>query len=390
MNLNSSLPNNCVLPEYFGWFRPYWVFFLSGFLLGFLLAILEAKRKNLPLKPLENFIIFALPISVVSSSFFGKLNFFNNTQPFYQLFFFWQAGLSVHGAIIGASIFAFCYFYFTREKYQISTMVYIDILAPNALIAQAIGRWGNFFNHEILGIQTSYQALSWLPSFIRNSLIKVHFNQTTNQFVTNHPLVFYQPLFLYESILDLCFFLLINLFFKKYIYLFFKTPLKINDQKCFRLKYLFHNLCFKNNKVKYLGFKQTWNNLYFEYEVPKNLLKSIKITKYNNNSKSKIKNYFNFVTKQNSKEIKNLNNPYQVPIIYCGVFSGLYYFFYDLIRICLEWQRQRVELFIINSYVLSYIFLISFALFGLFLTIFMQFISPNKYRKQNFYYEKQF
>ena len=381
---SNNLPKNCVLPEYFGWLRPYWIFFLAGFLLGFLLAILEAKRKNLPLKPLENYIMFALPIAVVSSSFFGKLNFFMlNSQPFYQLFFFWEAGLSVHGAIIGASIFAFLYFYLTRDKYQISTLVYIDILAPNALIAQAIGRWGNFFNHEILGLKTSLQALSWLPSFIRNSLIKIHYDG--HHFVTNHPLVYYQPLFLYESILDLFFFFVINLFFKKYIYLFFKKPLTIDDQYTFKIKYLFQ----KNNKIKYLGFKQTWNLLYFEYQAPKDLIKNNKNRK-TKNSKSKIINYFHFLRTSNSKNLIKINNPYHVNIIYCGVSSGLYYLFYDLIRICLEWQRQRVELFIIDSYFLTYFFLIIFMLFGLFLIIFMQFISPKKYRKPNFYYEKQY
>ena len=65
----------------------------------------------------------------------------------------------------------------------------LDICAPYLLFAQAIGRWGNFFNGEIYGSVTSYEklhSLKFIPEFVINGM--------------NNGGVYYTPLFYYESL----------------------------------------------------------------------------------------------------------------------------------------------------------------------------------------------
>jgi phosphatidylglycerol:prolipoprotein diacylglycerol transferase len=97
----------------------------------------------------------------------------------------WNGGLGIPGAVIGG-VLAF-YIYARRRK--VNFILWLDIIAPGLALAQAIGRWGNFVNQELYGSPTT---LPWgiyidpahrLPGFAQYA--------------------YYQPLFLYESILDL-------------------------------------------------------------------------------------------------------------------------------------------------------------------------------------------
>lgn len=65
----------------------------------------------------------------------------------------WQGGLGIWGAI---SLGAFgAYLYFRTHKTSLSFPNFLDALAPGVIIAQAIGRVGNWFNQEVFGKPTS-------------------------------------------------------------------------------------------------------------------------------------------------------------------------------------------------------------------------------------------
>lgn len=67
---------------------------------------------------------------------------------------FWNGGfrgLGIYGGLVGGllAIFAYCYIY------KLNTLRYLDFFAPNVLLAQAIGRMGNFINQELYGPPTT-------------------------------------------------------------------------------------------------------------------------------------------------------------------------------------------------------------------------------------------
>jgi phosphatidylglycerol:prolipoprotein diacylglycerol transferase len=96
-----------------------------------------------------------------------------------------NGGLGIPGAIIGGAIALAIY---CRRK-KISFRVFADIVAPGVALAQAIGRWGNFFNQEVYGLPTD---LPW-----KIFIDPVHRVAGYTQYE------YFHPLFLYESLWNL-------------------------------------------------------------------------------------------------------------------------------------------------------------------------------------------
>lgn len=96
----------------------------------------------------------------------------------------WQGGLGIPGAIIGGVVGLWIFAY--RNGFSLRLL--LDATAPGLAIGQAIGRWGNFVNQEIYGPPTN---LPW-GIYIRPENRMPGFQQFE----------YFQPLFLYESILN--------------------------------------------------------------------------------------------------------------------------------------------------------------------------------------------
>lgn len=96
-----------------------------------------------------------------------------------------NGGLGIPGAVLGG--FIAVYFY-ARSKDE-SILTWADIISPGLAVAQAIGRWGNFFNQELYGAPTN---LPW-KLFIAP-------NKRLPEFAD---VAYYHPLFAYEFIWNL-------------------------------------------------------------------------------------------------------------------------------------------------------------------------------------------
>lgn len=114
-----------------------------------------------------------------------------------EIFNIRQGGLSIHGMIITgiAALFIF------SKVYKISCLKLLDVFLCAAALGQAIGRWGNFFNSEAFGGPTELPWKLFIP-----------ISQRPLQYINFE---YFHPTFLYESILDLCIFVTLFLFFKR-------------------------------------------------------------------------------------------------------------------------------------------------------------------------------
>ena len=101
-----------------------------------------------------------------------------------SIFKIWEGGLAIHGGIIAGAITMFVY----CKKYHVQFFRVTDMAVPCLILAQAIGRWGNFFNGEAHGVAVSLAHLQklHLPQFIINGM-KIGG-------------IYYEPTFLYESL----------------------------------------------------------------------------------------------------------------------------------------------------------------------------------------------
>jgi phosphatidylglycerol---prolipoprotein diacylglyceryl transferase len=97
----------------------------------------------------------------------------------------WNGGLGIPGAVIGGLI---ALWICIRQR-KLSLATWTDIIAPGLVLAQAIGRWGNFVNQELYGSPTN---LPW-AIFIDPAHRLPGYENITR----------YHPLFLYESLLNL-------------------------------------------------------------------------------------------------------------------------------------------------------------------------------------------
>lgn len=115
-----------------------------------------------------------------------------------SIFKIWEGGLAIQGGLFGAFIFG----YFYCKKHNFNLFRVIDGALPNVLIAQAIGRWGNFINKEAFGMVVSESYFNLYPKFIKDGM-----------FIDGS---YRQPTFLWESLFNLVGFILIRYVFKKF------------------------------------------------------------------------------------------------------------------------------------------------------------------------------
>jgi prolipoprotein diacylglyceryl transferase len=97
----------------------------------------------------------------------------------------WQGGLGLPGVIVGGAIGA----YIGARRAHVPPLVMFDCIAPGLIAAQALGRWGNYFNQELFGGPTS---LPWGLEIAPANRPARYANSPT-----------FHPTFLYESIWDL-------------------------------------------------------------------------------------------------------------------------------------------------------------------------------------------
>jgi len=180
----------------------YSLFILIAFLVASFLIIREAKKKNIPEDYLTNLIFYGLIIGILGARIYYVLFNLDYYLDYPQeILMIWNGGLAIHGGIIATLIFLIIY----SKKKKINPLLMTDIVVVGLIIAQAIGRWGNFFNSEAYGriVSKSFLENIHLPDFIINGM-----------FINGY---YREPTFLYESLLCLLGFivlLLIRKYFK--------------------------------------------------------------------------------------------------------------------------------------------------------------------------------
>ncbi len=192
---------NPVAFELFG--RPvmwYGVIISVGMILAVLYVLYRAKHnENIKTDDVFDFAIWAIPLGVIGARIYYVATKFEDykaetpLETFKNCIAIWEGGIAIYGAIIGGALGLVI----VSMLKKIKPLKAFDMVAPGVMIAQAIGRWGNFCNAEAYGGQTS---LPWRMGIRNDEHIST---------------VFVHPTFLYESLWNILGFVLINLFYKK-------------------------------------------------------------------------------------------------------------------------------------------------------------------------------
>ena len=169
-----------------GVIKIYWysVMILLGVMVALYVSLKESKKVGL-YEYFENLIFELLLFGIIGARLYYVIfNFSAYKQDLLSIFKVWEGGLAIYGGII-AGLLVIIY---NAKKHKQSIIKTTDVVVPGLIIAQAIGRWGNFFNQEAHGTKVTYEFLKrlHLPNFIISGM--------------NIDGVYYHPTFLYESI----------------------------------------------------------------------------------------------------------------------------------------------------------------------------------------------
>ena len=126
----------------------YSVLIMTGILLAYLLGTLEEKRLELPKDTMLDLVLITVPAGIIGSRIYYVLMKLDEyiANPL-SILYIWQGGVAIYGAVIGGVLGL--WIYGRKKKIPIASL--LDIVAPGLILAQAIGRWGNYFNAEAFG-----------------------------------------------------------------------------------------------------------------------------------------------------------------------------------------------------------------------------------------------
>ncbi|WP_277630615.1 prolipoprotein diacylglyceryl transferase [Atopococcus tabaci] len=168
--------------------RWYGIIIAVGIFVAIWLSSKEAVKRGLDEDAIVDLSLWLIPAGFIGARLYYvlfELGYYLQNPA--KIIAIWEGGIAIYGGLIGGTL---ALIWFCRKN-NIPIWLMLDIIAPHVLLAQAIGRWGNFINQEAHGGEVSRQFLEnlMLPDFIINQM---EIGGT-----------YYHPTFLYESVWSL-------------------------------------------------------------------------------------------------------------------------------------------------------------------------------------------
>lgn len=183
--------------------RWYGVLIALGFVLAAIMVNRRAREWRLDLEQITNLCLISFIGGIIGGRlYFVALNWSSFwTQP-QEIFAMWHGGMSIHGGIIGGFLTAAVYCCYAK----LPALRCFDLGGCAIPLAQAVGRWGNFFNSEAFGkpVPNDFPLKLFIP---RESKPYQYYSHD-----------YFHPTFLYESIWNILIFLFLYYVAAKRLY----------------------------------------------------------------------------------------------------------------------------------------------------------------------------
>ncbi|MER2133175.1 MAG: prolipoprotein diacylglyceryl transferase [Arthrobacter sp.] len=164
---------------------------LAGIILALWMTSVRWKRRGLPPDSVWDIAIWAIPFGIIGGRLYHVISspdaYFGPNGNLALIPQIWLGGLGIWGAIALGAVGA----WIGCRRAGIKLSAFADVAAPGILLAQAVGRWGNWFNQELFGGPTD---LPWGLEIDPNN---------TNFPDGAAPGTLFHPTFLYESLWNL-------------------------------------------------------------------------------------------------------------------------------------------------------------------------------------------
>lgn len=170
-----------------GIIKIYWysILVFLGIVAACFLIYKESKKQKLKTDDLIDLLFYGLIFGIIGARLYYvlfNLNYYLSNP--LEIIAVWNGGLAIHGGLLTGLLVSIIY----CKKKNINLIKMLDIVVVGVIIAQCIGRWGNFFNGEAYGPVTTLNHLKSLliPNFIIEGM-----------YIDG---AYHIPTFLYESI----------------------------------------------------------------------------------------------------------------------------------------------------------------------------------------------
>lgn len=172
----------------------YGIIMAISFAVALLVAIHLAKKKGMNENLPYVLLIIVFPLAVIGARLYYVI-FSGREWTFAEILDIRSGGLAIYGGIIFSLIGIIVYSLIKKQN----ILKNLDLIAPCLILAQAIGRWGNFFNQEAYGTEVTNPSFQWFPFSVYIEIINEWHLAT----------------FFYESLWCLLGFVLIYLLYKR-------------------------------------------------------------------------------------------------------------------------------------------------------------------------------
>jgi phosphatidylglycerol:prolipoprotein diacylglycerol transferase len=176
----------------------YGITFAGGVVAAYLVGRWAAVQRGISPEQFDDIAFWAVVVGFISARAYYVL-----TYPQYfagnllEVFKTWDGGLSIFGGILGGIAVV----YFRVRRLKVNFLNALDAIVIGVPLGQAIGRIGNYINHEAFGYPTNLPWKIFIPFIDR----PVGYQQYS----------YFQPTFLYEMIADLLIFFILLVWFRR-------------------------------------------------------------------------------------------------------------------------------------------------------------------------------
>lgn len=143
----------------------------------------ELERKGYSYDLSSAMAIFVVPLAIVGARVYHVATSYSHySDNWLRALQIWNGGIGMPGAILGGALGL----WLTSRYYHVPWQLTFDAVTPGLILAQAIGRWGNYFNQELFGGPTTLPWGLYVDAIYRPAQF-AHIEQ-------------FHPTFLYESL----------------------------------------------------------------------------------------------------------------------------------------------------------------------------------------------
>lgn len=184
--------------------RTYAICILVGIIAATILTNERLKARGAESGVVLDIALWAVPLGIIGARIFHVLthpdDYFGSAEKMLHILYIWEGGIAIFGSLIGGAVGVYIGCRMTGLRFW----TFADALAPGLLLAQAFGRFGNWFNHELYGVPT-------------NGWWGLEIEKTNPAFPAGLPAgTLFQPTFLFEVIWNVAGVLVIIYLAKKF------------------------------------------------------------------------------------------------------------------------------------------------------------------------------